>query len=207
MNSLILVNKENTLPKDYIPEGLVEIKDDIDRRHDIFESFNQEFKVKIVDFVFESFLEMQVDAFKSGYKIIVDTAYRSYEYQEKVNYLEKIGEEAYTFVAPPGSSEHQTGLCFDVALIVNGNYCDDFDDSAPEIKWLIDNSYKYGFILRYPKDKIDITGYKYEPWHYRYVGKEEALYMKENNLTLEEYKNKNTSLKCFINYCFPNLVR
>lgn len=61
MNSLILVNKENTLPKDYIPEGLVEIKDDIDRRHDIFESFNQEFKVKIVDFVFESFLEMQVD--------------------------------------------------------------------------------------------------------------------------------------------------
>lgn len=61
MNSLILVNKENTLPKDYIPEGLVEIKDDIDRSHDIFESFNQEFKVKIVDFVFESFLEMQVD--------------------------------------------------------------------------------------------------------------------------------------------------
>lgn len=81
--------------------------------------------------------------------------YRSYEYQEKVleYYLDKTGEESYSFVAPPRSSEHQTGLCFDVAFIVNGNYCDDFDDSAPEIKWLIDNSYKYGFILRYPKDK------------------------------------------------------
>lgn len=61
MNSLILVNKEKSFTKDYIPEGLVEIKDDIDRSHDIFESFNQEFKVKIVDFVFESILEMQVD--------------------------------------------------------------------------------------------------------------------------------------------------
>ena len=87
--------------------------------------------------------------------------------------------------AKPGHSEHQTGLAVDVEG--SNNDYDKFESSI-EFNWMINNSYKYGFILRYPKGKENITGFKYEPWHYRYVGIELAKYLYKNNLTLEEYK-------------------
>ena len=121
--------------------------------------------------------------------IIVDSGYRSYEYQEKVlkSLIEKKGEKAYRLVALPGSSEHQTGLAMDIAYMKNGIYSDDVKDSDKEVEWMKKNSYKYGFILRYPKGKEEITGYDYEPWHYRFVGINLAKILYDQNITMEEY--------------------
>lgn len=86
----------------------------------------------------------------------------------------------------PGTSEHHTGLALD---IVSQNYqlLDEEQENTPEQQWLMHNSYKYGFILRYPNDKSKITGIHYEPWHYRYVGKEIAKEIYEQGICLEEY--------------------
>ncbi len=132
---------------------------------------------------------MRKDALKLGYDIEVDSGYRSYEYQQKIfdNLYNEKGEEAYKFVALPGTSEHQTGLAFDYCLFINGVYTDDINDYQEETKWIHNNCYKYGFILRYPKGKEDITGYNYEPWHLRYVGNEISKIIFEKNITLEEY--------------------
>lgn len=107
-------------------------------------------------------------------------SYRSYEDQERV-YLTK-GSEIATV---PGHSEHHTGLAFDLELYDNG-VISDFDGTG-DYKWVHDNCYKYGYILRYPHDKTEVTEISYEPWHFRYVGKAHAYYMYMNNLCLEEY--------------------
>ena len=97
-------------------------------------------------------------------------------------YVKRDGKKkADIYSARPGYSEHQTGLCTDI------NTVDSSFANTKEAKWLADNSYKYGFILRFPKGKEDITGYKYEPWHYRYVGEETAKIIYDEDLTLEEY--------------------
>lgn len=94
--------------------------------------------------------------------------------------------EAAKWIAFPGTSEHQTGLAVD---IVSHNYqsLDREQENTPEQKWLMENSYKYGFVLRYPEDKSDITGINYEPWHYRYVGVDAAKKIYEGGICLEEY--------------------
>lgn len=107
-------------------------------------------------------------------------SYRSYEDQERV-YASK-GSEIATI---PGHSEHHTGLAFDLELYINGKTAD-FDGTG-DYKWVHDNCYKYGYILRYPHDKTEVTEISYEPWHFRYVGKGHAYYMYTNNLCLEEY--------------------
>jgi LAS superfamily LD-carboxypeptidase LdcB len=93
---------------------------------------------------------------------------------------------AATIVAPPGTSEHQTGLCCDIADQFYSVKDSSLEDTAL-FKWMNEHCAEYGFILRYPKDKEDVTGIIYEPWHFRYVGVEAAQYMKENNLCLEEF--------------------
>ena len=133
---------------------------------------------------------MYYDAKKEGYNIRIMSSYRSYNYQEKLynNYKNKEGkEEADKYSARPGFSEHQTGLCVDIDD-KNLNYEDFYKSSSYE--WMINNSYKYGFILRYPKDKENITGYIYESWHYRYVGIDIAKYIHDNNITFDEYYSK-----------------
>lgn len=102
---------------------------------------------------------------------------RSYEDQQRV-YQEK-GSELATV---PGCSEHHTGLAFDLEIHQGGNF-----DGTGEYAWIAQNCYKYGYVLRYAEDKTAITGISYEPWHFRYVGKEHAHYMHKNNLCLEEY--------------------
>lgn len=131
-----------------------------------------------------AFNEMKCCAEKYGFNLAIVSGFRSYEYQEKIynEYIKEYGEEVTdTFSAQPGHSEHQTGLALDI-----GRDEDSYQYTEESI-WLANNSYKFGYIIRYPKGKEKITGYKYEPWHIRYVGKEHAKLMYKNNLTLEEY--------------------
>ena len=187
MDYTILVNKENKLDKDYIPNNLVTTDENINNFHNYLDPT---LKPMIDSFAYKQFLLMQKDAKKAGFNILIDSGYRSYKYQQDIwnDSITKIGlEETKRVVAPPGASEHQTGLSFDVGYIINGVYTDDVDEFQEESKWLFNNSYKYGFILRYPKGEEDITGYKYEPWHYRFVGITLAKELYERDITLEEY--------------------
>lgn len=130
--------------------------------------------------------QLQRDAQAQGINISNSySGYRSYQYQTQLynNYVNQHGEEeANTFSAKPGFSEHQTGLTFDLKDF-NGQLLEDPITS----QWIKDNCAKYGFILRYPEGKEDITGYIYEPWHLRYVGEEVANQIMNNNTTLEQY--------------------
>lgn len=134
--------------------------------------------------------------------LVIVSGYRPYAYQEKL-YMRKVDRlmqegmsleaaknAAGRVVAVPGSSEHQLGLAVDVTIqsmsALEDPLIEDFGETLVG-KWLLANSYKEGLILRYPKEKIEITGITYEPWHYRYVGKIPALVMKALDLCLEEY--------------------
>ena len=133
-----------------------------------------------------AFNDMKKDANSIGLNLYISSGYRSYKTQKTVynNYVKRDGKtKADTYSARAGHSEHQTGLAFDL------NTINDLFGYTEEGLWVNDNCYKYGLIIRYPKDKTNITGYKYEPWHLRYVGKElaEKLYNNGNWITLEEY--------------------
>lgn len=129
---------------------------------------------------------------------LICSSYRSNERQEqlyrnKINLLIGQGyssadarKEAGKVIALPGTSEHQLGLAVDIVDVNNQNLDSSQEDTDVQ-QWLMQNSWRYGFVLRYPTDKSDITGIIYEPWHYRYVGKEAAEYIYKNNICLEEY--------------------
>ena len=141
----------------------------------------------------KAYLELKKDLEKDNIRISINSGYRSIEDQieTKSKYLRIFGS-SYTkkYVAEPGFSEHHTGLCFDIDIIVNGKVVDEYQDLTPYMNIfnrIIMRLKDYGLILRYPKGKEDITGYSYEPWHYRYVGKSTANIITDNNLTLEEY--------------------
>jgi len=189
MDFTMLVNKENLLARDYVPEDMVEIFEPSGSKID------PTYVNRLHKEVYIQFKKMQAYAKELGYEIFVDSSYRSYEYQEKVfesTALEKGLDHAIKFVAPPGGSEHQTGLAFDVIFRRNGEMIEEQLETDPEIKWMTENAYKYGFILRYPKGKEDITGFGFEPWHFRYVGLDLAFEIHENNQTLEEYYQQKT---------------
>ena len=174
-NNLILVNKYYYLEKDYEPEL---VKMDSNYSKDGW--YMQEE-------AYNHFKEM-VDAAKKEDIIIYNiSSYRSYYSQDKIynRYVNNDGKtNADTYSARPGYSEHQTGLASDI------NTTSDNFEFTKQYEWLKDNSYKFGFILRYPKDKEYITGYQFEPWHYRYVGIEVAKFIFENDITFEEYYAK-----------------
>lgn len=179
MDYEILVNKDNALDKTYVPDNLVDANS------------NYKDGILINKKVLERFNLMRYDAKLLGYSIDIMSGYRDYMYQDKI-YNKLLMEKglAYTFrsIAKPGCSEHQTGLAIDIC-VYRGDKCyiEHELEEMEEVKWLIDNSYKYGFILRYPKYKEDLTGYHYEPWHFRYVG-DIAKYLYENDMILEDYK-------------------
>ena len=133
---------------------------------------------------------MKLDAIKLGYDIDIMSGYRDYSYQEKIyNKLLKDKGFAYTFrsIAKPGCSEHQTGLAIDICVYKDDKcYIEHELEDMDEIIWVINNCYKYGFILRYPRGMEDKTGYNYEPWHFRYVGNI-AEYLHKNKILLEDY--------------------
>ena len=177
---LMIVNKEYGLSEEYKPNDLTKVEHcDFSVGSDECHQLKKE--------PAEAIEEMFAAAREDGYEIIMRTGYRSYGYQAALyeSYKEKDGEEAADkYSARPGSSEHQSGLCCDVGI--EGKDLNAFE-GTDEAKWISVNFGKYGVGVRYPQDKEDITGYMYEAWHIRYVGKEAAKYMHEKNLTLEEY--------------------
>ena len=172
----ILVNKHNYLKEDYVPENLKNLS-----------STYALSNMKMVEEAANAFESLSKDASKENYKVIAMSTYRSYEYQVDLynKYVKSDGKEAAdTYSGRPGNSEHQTGLAVDVY-----NQTETYTnfEKTKEYNWMQENAYKYGFILRFPKDKENETGYEFESWHYRYVGKDIAKYIHKHNITLEEY--------------------
>ena len=135
-----------------------------------------------------AFERMQQDAYKEKILLLIVSGFRSFNYQTMLyNKYKKVDKNADRYSAKPGHSEHQTGLAIDLINTESIN----IKKFKKEFNWLDKNAYKYGFILRYPEGKENVTGYKYEPWHYRYVGESFAkeLYNNGSWITLEEYFN------------------
>ena len=182
MYKTILVNKQNKIKESYLKKIKLINTKDINNKDVLIEKETYENYLKLKDFLKEKNIE-----------IGISSAYRSIEDQEKIynEFLEKYGEEyTKTHVAVPYTSEHHTGLCLDINVKVNGCFPKD-NYELEEQKEYYESIYKYlkdfGFILRYPKGKENITGVLYEPWHIRYVGVVPASIIMNNNWTLEEY--------------------
>ena len=162
VDGIMIVNKTYSLPSSYNPGGLT-------------------------DEFMNAFYEMQAAASQDGISLFVASGFRSYEYQKDLYdaYVKRDGkEEADTYSARPGYSEHQTGLAADI------NAADSSFDDTAEAKWLDENCYKYGFVIRFPKGKEQYTGYVYESWHLRYVGERIAKNIHDaGGISLEEYYN------------------
>ncbi len=177
IDGILIVNKSYPLPKDYVPTNTYK---DATGLNYCSECIN-------VD-AYEKYKLMKADMASLGMNIWIQSGYRSYSLQESLynKYVNRDGKlAADTYSARPGHSEHQTGLAFDLNSI-----SDDFQYTS-EGKWVNENAWRYGFILRYPKSKESITGYKYESWHLRYVGEDLAtkLYNNGDWITLEEHFN------------------
>lgn len=172
----ILVNKYYKLPEKYAPDDIVEVS-----------NWYAYGTMSIRSEVYDAFKEMFNAAKEDGITLIINSGYRTYEYQNEVyeQYKDANGEEyADSYAARPDFSEHQTGLALDV--ITYGTSGEEFENTDA-YKWLQEHANEYGFILRYPKGKEDITGYSYESWHYRYLGKKLATKVKNSGLTYDEY--------------------
>lgn len=178
---LTLVNFENTIPKDWKVD-LVQLNNgqSVDRR------------------IYDDLIAMLQAAKSEGLNPLICSSYRTNEKQEQL-YQNKVSEylsqgyskveasdKAAFWMARPGTSEHQLGLAVDIVSTKNQRL-DRSQENTVEQRWLIQNSWKYGFVLRYPTNKNSITGVGYEPWHYRYVGKEHAKKINELGVCLEEY--------------------
>ena len=174
---LLITNKYYKLESDYEPNNLVHLTSTY--------GGNGQY---IREEAFEDYKKMYTDMKVLGLNLLVRSSYRSYTYQNNLynNYVINDGKvNADTYSARPGHSEHQTGLAIDVGTPTTSNLGDFL--YTKEYEWMMQNAHKYGFILRYPENAVHITGYMYEPWHFRYVGAEVATYIKENNITFEEY--------------------
>lgn len=185
---LVLVNKTHPVDGGYTPDGLIAVRD---ARKDIRLSRTAEMALEAM------FIEMRAAGITNTF---VTSAYRSYSYQSSLfnTYIQdemkadrtltesEAREKVLRYSAAPGTSEHQTGLCVD--LMTNGmSELDESFANYPVFDWLQENAWKFGFILRFPADKTEITGYDYEPWHYRFVGRYDAYMIHTQGLCLEEY--------------------
>lgn len=174
VDDYLVVNKTYSLESTWIPKNT-------------YKAITDEICSNCIDKdAYEQWTKMKNDATSVGLIIYIQSGYRSYSYQQGLyeKYVNRDGKEkADTFSARPGHSEHQSGLSFDL------NSVDDSFAATNEGKWVQDNAHLYGFIIRYPKNKTDETGYKYEPWHLRYVGKDLAskLYNNGDWITMEIY--------------------
>ncbi len=182
---MILVNKENSLSREYVPADLAPILYYAADRSPESRYMRKE--------AADQFNRMAEGAAADGLEIVMTTAYRSYGFQSTLynNYVNAHGQqEADRFSARPGFSEHQTGLAVDVSAPSVGYALTQDFEGTPEWNWLMDHAREYGFILRYPRGKTEITGYMYEPWHFRYVGVDAAKEIEESAITLEEYLSR-----------------
>ncbi len=179
-----IVNKKRALPANYVPEDL--IVPDVRLR---LVASEQQMKFRQIA---EADLVAMFNAAKeAGVTLVFGSGYRSYELQKQFydSYVARDGQAAADrYSARPGTSEHQTGLSFDVTSISGKCHLEICFEDLPEGQWIKAHAHKYGFIIRYPDGKESITGYQYEPWHLRYIGKELANeYHKTNTKTLEEF--------------------
>ena len=176
-NYLMLINKFYGLTSNYVPNDLV----DIDSHYGVGQTRFE---------VYEAYKKLQDDANELGYSFTICSAYRSYDYQEGLynKYLADEGGNVAvvdSYSARPGHSEHQSGLCLDLSESTYG--MDNFGLSEAS-KWVDDNCYKYGFIIRYTKEKEKVTGYEAEPWQIRYVGSTDiAKDIMDRGITFDEY--------------------
>ncbi len=174
VDGYIIANKTFGLPSDYVPKARISLEGVKNSTEGLTEE------------TWEAWQELLAASAQEGLDLWIASGYRSYAHQEGLwnNYAARDGaEQADTYSARAGHSEHQTAWCFDLNSVT-----DAFADTA-EGKWVNSNCWKYGFIIRYPKGKSDVTGYKYESWHLRYVGKElaEELYNGGDWITMEEH--------------------
>lgn len=170
---LVLVNKKNGLGK-YEPDDLVTLSDE----------YNTGSAPKLRKVAAEAFVRMADAARADGIELKNVSGYRSYDVQDGLYkmYVERDGEwEADTYSSHPGYSEHQAGLATDI------NWVDTDFESTPAYAWLQEHAAEYGFIMRYPKNMAYVTGFDYEPWHYRYVGPEVAQAVVNEGITYDEY--------------------
>lgn len=175
VSGILLVNKNHPLPADYAPDYTGSNGQSTSLQGD-------------ADAAAQAFLAA---ANAQGNSMYILSGYRSYDVQATLfaNYAAANGEDlANTFSARAGQSEHQTGLAFDVGDAAHSGYnLQTSIDQFPGVQWMMQHCAEYGFILRYPEGKEDITGYQYEPWHFRYVGVDAATAIMASGLTLEEY--------------------
>lgn len=175
IDNILIANKSYMLSEDWVPSNTIKQIPESGFDHNPLDKE-----------AYQAWIEMKSDAAALNLNIWAQSGYRSYSYQKEIyeNYVKTKGQEAADkSSARPGASEHQTGLALDLNTITTS-----FKDTE-EGKWVNNNCYNYGFIIRYPEGKTNETGYIYEPWHIRYVGKELAkkLYNNGSWITLEEY--------------------
>lgn len=187
-----LINKENYLPANYVPSDLTVPKIPA-RTYTHENSMLREEAARHLEKLYNA-------ASAAGYEFFSVSGYRSYSLQKAVFDAEvrRVGmDKALTQVAYPGTSEHQSGLAMDISSDeMGGGLYEKFGDTEVG-RWVAKNCHKYGFIIRYPKDKVHITLYDYEPWHLRYVGNDFAGYLYDNNLCMEEYFNLNAKYRTY----------
>ena len=179
----LIVNKQRPIDLNYVPENLVKVEVDKNRSKSEEELMMRHDAAKALESLFAV-------AIRNDLPLMLGSGYRNSSLQEMYysNYVSAYGqEEADMFSAKPGTSEHQTGLTADVSPIDRECYLEECFGGTPEGQWLEKNAHEYGFIIRYPKGKEDITGYQYEPWHLRFVGKNLAKEMNKTNETMEEF--------------------
>ena len=171
----MLVNKHRSLTEDYEPDDLVSIDSE-------YAADDTQAGARIA---VNAFISMYKDAKKDDLDLVINSSYRSYQDQVDLcdTYRELYGENyVQNYVAQPGFSEHQTGLSFDI-----GSRNSNIFAESDEYIWVQENAHQYGFIQRFPEGYEAITGFRAEPWHYRYVGKKIATYIYEHNISFEEY--------------------
>lgn len=181
-NIWTIISKTNPFPVDYVPAEL-KIPDVYTRtdKSDIERSVRSDIEQPLID--------MFNAAENDGYNLMIGSGYRSAALQKVYfdNLANSIGEDAANqSIAYPGQSEHQTGLAVDISAVSRQCYLDNCFAATSDGQWLANNSYKYGFTLRYPSGKESITGYRYESWHFRYVGVDLATALYQSGLTLDE---------------------
>lgn len=180
---LVVVNKQRSLPAGYIPPGLVE-------PHIPFYFQGKNEKRQLRPEAAKALEELFAGAKQDNIELLGVSGYRSYKTQKGLfdTYVKTQGiEHAAQYSAVPGKSEHQTGLSIDVSGADSKTRLEESFENTPEGRWLKQHAAEYGFIIRYPKGKEAITGYNYEPWHIRYVGKTIAQEIAKQGITLEEY--------------------
>lgn len=185
----VLINKSNNLPSTYVPKDLVTLSD-------VPTVLSNSEINQLRSVAYEALKELfNAAKDEEGYVLYARSGYRSYNTQSSLysSYVETYGQKAADkYSAKPGQSEHQTGLSLDITCEgVNYQLSENFADT-PEGKWVSENAHRFGFIIRYPKGKEDITQYNYEPWHIRYLGTDLAEKVYESGLTWEEYQGAGT---------------